>query len=165
MCRTDGPPAAAPTRRAHVCARARVPHVCPRPARRQRVAGARRQPRRRNLERTVYFLASHAHGPGRTRSTERSKTSQRMIGTALTVLAATVSATPFEGKYFSGVATDPNGTAFLTHLDAARRMFSAGDSELMTFTGVYLPSSEEEFSCHWCGGGGIGISLFCTLFS
>ena len=75
-----------------------------------------------------------------------------MIGTALTVLAATVSATPFEGKYFSGVATDPNGTAFLTHLDAARRMFSAGDSELMTFTGVYLPSSEEELSCHWWGG-------------
>jgi hypothetical protein len=70
--------------------------------------------------------------------------SHAMIAT-LAVLLAAVSANgaypavqqSFEGEYISGVATSSNGTAFLTRLDAARRMFSAGDPELMTFTGVY----------------------------
>ena len=84
---------------------------------------------------------------------------QRMVAAVLGMLTAAMSTTPFEGKYFSGVATDPNGTAFLTRFDAARRMFSAGDPELMTFTGVYLHTPEEEFSCLESGYFQSGVSL------
>ena len=50
---------------------------------------------------------------------------------------ASAAATPFAGKFVTGVAANASGTRFLERLDMARRMFSAGDPELMTFTGVY----------------------------
>lgn len=66
-----------------------------------------------------------------------------MLPAAVVATAAITSAgsttVPFSGNYVSGIATHANGTRFLYLVDAARRMFAAGDpeAELMTFSGVY----------------------------
>jgi hypothetical protein len=43
----------------------------------------------------------------------------------------------FAGQYFEATTTNANGSDFMNRLDQARRMFSAGDAELQTLTGVY----------------------------
>ena len=43
----------------------------------------------------------------------------------------------FAGHFFKATTTNPNGTDFMNRLDQARRMFSAGDTELQTLTGTY----------------------------
>eukprot|EP01043_Picozoa_sp_COSAG02_P018257 COSAG02_NODE_848_length_16553_cov_21.228577_14_plen_315_part_00 len=64
-----------------------------------------------------------------------------MLAMTLFLLALLVSAAArgdtFDGQFVSGTATNQNGTKFLDLLDSARRMFSAGDPELMTLSGVY----------------------------
>ena len=61
----------------------------------------------------------------------------RLIALAASTALASATATPFGGKFVSGVSTNANGSTFLSNLDHARRMFSAGDEELQTFSGVY----------------------------